>query len=159
MLTVTKDGFTTATRDGIVIQVADKLTLDIKMEIGVSATISIMAGAPVLETGSVSTGSVITSQQISELPLTEGTAYQLATLAPGIGYTGNPLFTGPTSNGNLAAFDQTARPVQIRSHLTVHRIMHLTAASVSHRLPMPCRSSKSRQTPSTRSKVTPPARR
>src|SRR5688572_20619630 len=93
MLTVSKDGFTTATRDGIVIQVADKLTLDIKMEIGVSATISIMAGAPVLETGSVSTGSVITSQQISELPLTEGTAYQLATLAPGIGYTGNPLFT------------------------------------------------------------------
>lgn len=104
MLTVSKDGFTTATRDGIVIQVADKLTLDIKMEIGVSATISIMAGAPVLETGSVSTGSVITSQQISELPLTEGTAYQLATLAPGIAYTGNPLFTGPTSNGNLAAF-------------------------------------------------------
>jgi hypothetical protein len=28
----------------------------------------------------------------------------LATLAPGIAYTGNPLFTGPTSNGNLSAF-------------------------------------------------------
>jgi hypothetical protein len=46
----------------------------------------------------------VTGKQISELPLTEGTAYQLATLAPGIAYTGNPLFTGPTSNGNLAAF-------------------------------------------------------
>ncbi|MGH9970758.1 MAG: carboxypeptidase regulatory-like domain-containing protein [Pyrinomonadaceae bacterium] len=103
-LTVTKEGFTTATRDGIEVRVADKLTLDVKMEIGVAATISIMAGAPILETGSVSTGSLITSQQISELPLTEGTAYQLATLAPGIQYTGNPLFTGPTSNGNLAAF-------------------------------------------------------
>src|SRR5436309_12338579 len=57
-----------------------------------------------LETSTVSTGSTITSRQISELPLTEGTAYQLATLAPGIAYTGNPLFTGPTSNGNLAAF-------------------------------------------------------
>ena len=57
-----------------------------------------------LETGSVSTGTTISTQQISELPLTEGTAYQLATLAPGIAYTGNPLFTGPTSNGNLAAF-------------------------------------------------------
>ena len=49
-------------------------------------------------------GTVVTGKQISELPLTEGTAYQLATLAPGIAYTGNPLFTGPTSNGNLAAF-------------------------------------------------------
>jgi hypothetical protein len=57
-----------------------------------------------LETGSVNTGATVTSRQISELPLTEGTAYQLATLAPGIAYTGNPLFTGPTSNSNLAAF-------------------------------------------------------
>ncbi len=104
MITVTRDGFTTATREGIEIRVADKLTLDIKMEIGVSATVSIVTGAPILETGSVSTGTLVTSQQISELPLTEGTAYQLATLAPGIAYTGNPLFTGPTSNGNLAAF-------------------------------------------------------
>ena len=104
MITVTKDGFTTASRDEIEIRVADKLTLDIKMEIGVAATVSIVTGAPILETGTVSTGSLITSQQISELPLTEGTAYQLATLAPGIAYTGNPLFTGPTSNGNLAAF-------------------------------------------------------
>lgn len=71
-LTVTKENFNTAVRDGIQVRVADRLTLDVK--------------------------------QISELPLTEGTAYQLATLAPGIAYTGNPLFNGPTSNGNLAAF-------------------------------------------------------
>lgn len=104
MITVTKQGFTTATREGIEIRVADKLRMDVTMEIGVSATISILAGAPILESGSVSTGSLISGQQISELPLTEGTAYQLATLAPGIAYTGNPLFNGPTSNGNLAAF-------------------------------------------------------
>lgn len=103
-LTVTQQGFTTARREGIEIRVADKLTLDVTMQIGVTETITTVADAPVLETGSVSTGSVISSQQISELPLTEGTAYQLATLAPGIAYTGNPLFTGPTSNGNLAAF-------------------------------------------------------
>ncbi len=39
------------------------------------------------------------------MPLTDGTAYQLATLAPGISFTGNPGVGGsPTSNGNLAAF-------------------------------------------------------
>jgi hypothetical protein len=103
-LTVTSRGFNTAVREGIEVRVADRLTLDIQMEVGVVEAITTVASTPTLETGSVSTGSVVTSQQISELPLIDGTAYQLATLAPGIAYTGNPAFTSPTSNGNLAAF-------------------------------------------------------
>ena len=104
-LTVTQQGFKAAQRENIELRVADKLTLDVKLEVGAATeSIQIVGSSPALETGSVSTGTVISSQQISELPLTEGTAYQLATLAPGIFYTGNPLFTGPTSNGNLSAF-------------------------------------------------------
>ena len=103
-LTVTKENFNTAVRDGIEVRVADRLTLDVQMEIGVTAMVTTIASGLTLETGMVNTGTVVTGKQISELPLTEGTAYQLATLAPGIAYTGNPLFTGPTSNGNLAAF-------------------------------------------------------
>ena len=103
-LTVTQQGFNTAVREGVEIRVADKLTLDVPMEIGVAATVTTIAETPVLDTGTVSTGTVVTSKQISELPLAEGTAYQLATLAPGVSYTGNPAFVGPTSNGNLAAF-------------------------------------------------------
>lgn len=103
-LTVTQQGFNTAVREGVEVRVADKLTLDVPLEIGVAATVTTVSETPVLETGTVSTGTVVTSQQISELPLAEGTAYQLATLAPGVAYTGNPAFVGPTSNGNLAAF-------------------------------------------------------
>ena len=103
-LTVTKENFNTAVRDGIQVRVADRLTLDVQLEIGVTAMVTTVASGLTLETGMVNTGTVVTGKQISELPLTEGTAYQLATLAPGIAYTGNPLFTGPTSNGNLAAF-------------------------------------------------------
>lgn len=103
-LTVTKENFNTAVRDGIEVRVADRLTLDVQLEIGVTAMVTTVATGLTLETGMVNTGTVVTGKQISELPLTEGTAYQLATLAPGIAYTGNPLFTGPTSNGNLAAF-------------------------------------------------------
>src|SRR5207248_4898759 len=92
------------TREGIEIRVADKLTLDVSMQAaGVTGMVTVVS-TPALETGSVSTGTSIERRQIAELPLTEGTAYQLATLAPGIAYTGNPLFTGPTSNGNLTAF-------------------------------------------------------
>ena len=103
-LTVTKENFNTAVRDGIQVRVADRLTLDVQLEIGVTAMVTTVASSMTLDTGSVNTGTVVTGKQISELPLTEGSAYQLATLAPGIAYTGNPLFTGPTSNGNLAAF-------------------------------------------------------
>ncbi|HEX8889402.1 MAG TPA: TonB-dependent receptor [Pyrinomonadaceae bacterium] len=111
-LTVTKEGFNTAVREGIEIRVADKLTLDVKMDVGVSATVTTVTDTPVLETGSVSTGTVINSRQVSELPLSEGTAYQLATLAPGVAYTGNPMFTAPISNGNLAAFRSNGAPAQ-----------------------------------------------
>src|SRR4026209_2955532 len=102
-LTVTKENFNTAVRDGIQVRVADRLTLDVQLEIGVTPMVTTVASGLTLDTGTVNTGTVITGKQISELPLTEGSAYQLASLAPGIAYTGNPLFTGPTSNGNLAA--------------------------------------------------------
>ncbi|HEX8072335.1 MAG TPA: carboxypeptidase-like regulatory domain-containing protein [Pyrinomonadaceae bacterium] len=106
-LTVTSQGFSTAVREGVEVRVADKLTLDVPLQVGgLSDVVTTVASTtPALETGSVSTGTTVTTQQIAELPLTDGTAYQLATLAPGIAFTGNPGVGGsPTSNGNLAAF-------------------------------------------------------
>ena len=103
-LTVTSQGFNTAQRTGIEIRVADRLTLDVQMQVGVADTVSVVDTAVALETGSVSAGTVVESRQISELPLIDGSPYQLATLAPGVAYTGNPAFTGPTSNANLASF-------------------------------------------------------
>ncbi|HEV8366400.1 MAG TPA: carboxypeptidase-like regulatory domain-containing protein [Pyrinomonadaceae bacterium] len=101
---VAAQGFNNQTREGIEVRVADKLTLDLQMQVAsVGEMVTITSGLA-LETGSVNTGSVISSRQISELPLIDGAAYQLATLAPGVVYTGNPAFTSPTSNGNLAAF-------------------------------------------------------
>jgi len=104
-LTVSADGFAPATREGVQISVSEKRTLDIPMQVtGVGETVMVVGSSAALETASVSTGSVISSKQISELPLIDGSPYQLATLAPGITYTGNAAFTSPTSNGNLAAF-------------------------------------------------------
>jgi hypothetical protein len=111
-LAVTAQGFSPVTRDGIEIRVADKLTLDVQTQAaGVTGMVTIVSDTA-LETGSVSTGAVIERRQIAELPLSEGTAYQLATLAPGVVYTGNPQFTAPISNGNLAAFRSNGAPPQ-----------------------------------------------
>src|SRR2546421_6985861 len=111
-LLVTKEGFKVEAREQIEIRVADKLTIDVQLQTGsVSETVTVVSNA-VLETGSGSTGAVIERKQIAELPLSEGTAYQLATLAPGVVYTGNPQFTAPISNGNLAAFRVNGAPAQ-----------------------------------------------
>src|ERR1044072_587801 len=105
-LTVTAQGFSNATRENIEIRVSEKLTLDVPMSVtGVGETVTTVASTTTLEIGSVTTGTTVSQRQINELPLIDGSPYQLATLAPGISYTGNPsVGYSPTSNGNLAAF-------------------------------------------------------
>lgn len=97
-------GFKTSTRESVEVRVDDHLTIDFKLEIGNSAEVTVVAGDEMLERGSVTTGILISSRQVQELPLPEGAVFTLATQSPGINYTGDPNFTGPTANGNLAAF-------------------------------------------------------
>jgi hypothetical protein len=94
--------------------VADKLTLDLQMQVAMRCEMVTVTSGLALETGSVNTGSVITSRQISELPLIDGAAYQLATLArvlftPAIRRLQSELQTAP-----LLRFAQTAALVLIR---------------------------------------------
>lgn len=103
-VSATGTGFKTSTRENLGVKVDDRLTVDFKLEIGSTAEVTIVATDEVLERGSVTTGLVVSSRQIGELPLAEGAPYVLATQAPGVVYTGDPNFTGPTANGNLAGF-------------------------------------------------------
>jgi hypothetical protein len=103
-LTVTMQGFNTAQKEGIEVGVSNKLTLDITMEVGVVESVTTVTSTPLIEAGTANIGQVVNSRQISELPLGDGTAYTLAILAPGITYTGDPKFSRPMDNANLAAF-------------------------------------------------------
>ena len=103
-LTATAANFKTAVRENILLNVDDRLTIDVQLEIGLTTEVNVVADTEVLEQGSVTTGTLVTQRQVEELPLAEGAPYTLATQAPGINYTGDPNFQGPTANGNLAAF-------------------------------------------------------
>jgi hypothetical protein len=103
-VSVTGEGFKTSLRENVELKVDDRLTIDFALEIGTQAEVNVVAETEILERGTVTTGTVVSERQITELPLSEGAAYNLATQAPGVSYTGNPNFTGPTANGNLAAF-------------------------------------------------------
>lgn len=103
-LGATASGFKTTTVQNVAVKVDDKLTVDLALQVGTAAEVNIVANADVIEQGSVTTGTLVTQRQIEELPLAEGAPYTLATQAPGIVYTGDPNFQGPTANGNLAGF-------------------------------------------------------
>lgn len=103
-VSATGDGFKTSVRENIELKVDDRLTIDFQLEIGTAAEVNIIANDDLIERGSVTTGTVISNRQVEELPLPEGAVLTLVTQAPGVVYTGNPQFTGPTANGNLASF-------------------------------------------------------
>ncbi len=103
-VSATGDGFKTSSRENLQVNVDDRLTIDFVMEIGTSAEVNIIADSELLERGTVTVGTAVSQRQIEELPLAEGAPYTLATQAPGIVYTGDPNFQGPTANGNLAGF-------------------------------------------------------
>lgn len=103
-VSATSSGFKTTSREKIELGVSDRLTIDLQLTIGTATEVNIIADEELLDKTSVTTGLTINSRQVEELPLPEGAVLTLATQAPGINYTGNPQFTGPTANGNLAAF-------------------------------------------------------
>ena len=103
-LSATANGFKTSVRESLELKVDDRLTIDFQLEIGAAAEVTVVAGEALIERGSVTTGTVISNRQVEELPLPEGAVFTLVTQAPGVAYTGNPQFQGPTANGNLASF-------------------------------------------------------
>lgn len=83
--TVTAPGFKTEQRSGITLQTADNKQLDVQLEVGsASQSVEVTAEAPLIDTTSATSGTVITSEEISEMPSQSHVATLLATLSPGV---------------------------------------------------------------------------
>jgi outer membrane receptor protein involved in Fe transport len=81
-LQIEANGFKKMVRSGIVVQVADRLGIDLKLEIGsVSETVSVTAQAPLVHTEDTQTGEVINYKMIQDLPQYGRDALQLVALA------------------------------------------------------------------------------
>ncbi|MEJ7712901.1 MAG: hypothetical protein WKF84_24420 [Pyrinomonadaceae bacterium] len=84
---------------------ASTATFDVSLEVGqVGETITVNADAPLLEPDTASRGQVIENARISELPLVGRNPLNLATLAPGVTFNGNPQFNRPFDNGDNVNF-------------------------------------------------------
>jgi hypothetical protein len=83
--TITAPGFKTESRQGITLQTADNKQIDVQLEIGSSSeSVQVTAEAPLIDTTSATSGTVITKEEITEMPSQSHVATLLATLSPGV---------------------------------------------------------------------------
>jgi len=106
-ITVEAPGFKTQTQGTVRLEVQDRLRLNFDMAVGsVNENVVVTAEAPALQTETSSLGQVVSSKQITELPLNGRDYIQLATLSTGVvrtssGTNGN---TGGSSTGGTNSF-------------------------------------------------------
>jgi hypothetical protein len=78
-------GFKKTVNSGIDLHIGDKLVIDLKVEVGnVSEVVTVTGETAQVETRSSDVSSLVTSKQVTELPLNGRNYAQLVTLVPGI---------------------------------------------------------------------------
>ncbi|MBV9443108.1 MAG: carboxypeptidase regulatory-like domain-containing protein [Acidobacteriaceae bacterium] len=82
---VNASGFKSEERRNIELQASDNRQFDVQLQLGSSAqTIQVTADPPLIDTTSATVGTVITEQEINDLPSQSHVATLLATLSPGV---------------------------------------------------------------------------
>jgi trimeric autotransporter adhesin len=99
---VVAPGFKRIEQRGVVVATQAIVTLDFSLQLGaVTEQVDVTASAPLLQTGDASTGQLIDSQQITDLPLLGRNPFLTGKLAQSVVFAGNPQFTRmQDQNGN-----------------------------------------------------------
>src|SRR4051794_18347487 len=96
---VTKEGFSVLRRDGLVLRVGDRLSLDLDLKIGdVSQAVEVTAAAPLLQSSRGTASFVVEQQKVVKLPLDGRNFVPLIALSPGVNLPPGNLF--PRVNGS-----------------------------------------------------------
>ncbi len=110
-LTAEAAGFKRYVQDGFRVSTSERLPLDIKLDVGqVTETVTVTAEAALLETASASSGQVITTRQIENLPMNGRTPLSLAQIAFGVVPTSDPRFQRPFDNAGPSDFSMGGAP-------------------------------------------------
>jgi len=94
-LSVTAPGFKAMERSGILLQAGDNKQLDSQLEVGsTTQSVEVTAEVPLIDTTSATSGTVVTTREITEMPSSSHVVTLLAVLSPGV--------TAQDQNGNVA---------------------------------------------------------
>lgn len=98
-------GFKKYAQEGIQIGTNQRLTQDIKLEVGAQTeSVTVTADASLLSTATASVGQVISSNMVENIPMNGRTPLTLAQLAFGVTPASDPRFTRPFDNAGPSGF-------------------------------------------------------
>ena len=102
---VTSQGFKKALRSDVEVRVADRLDIDIMMELGASEQqVTVTSEIPLLNAESASLGTVVDSKRVSELPLSYGNPFLLIGLTAGVTFNGSVRLDRPFEPTHIVNF-------------------------------------------------------
>jgi len=103
VVTVTQPGFKTYRRENVILEVGRTVGIDINLEVGqLSESVNVTAEAAVLETQTASRVGVVTTTQVSELPLNSRNPFMLGSMMSGVTFRGAAIWQRPFDNGAIA---------------------------------------------------------
>ncbi len=104
-------GFKSFVREGIEVQVQDRIQVDVLLEPGVvTETVQVRAESPLLETSTASVGEVVDQMKIINLPLNGRNPYLVARIVPGVQPTDERSFARPFDNGATSNISMGGNP-------------------------------------------------
>lgn len=112
-----KQGFKKIQQTGITLQVDQRISLNLQLEVGaVAESIDVFAEAALVDAGSATVGKVIENRRIAELPLNGRNALALVMLTPGVKSQAGPTNSGFADRGiALSAMSINGGPSSLNS--------------------------------------------
>jgi hypothetical protein len=98
-------GFKKYVRDGIEVRVADRLEVNVALEVGAAAeSVTVTVESPLLVTTTASMGAVVDSKRVASLPLSYGDPFLLIGLTPGVTFNGSIRLDRPFEPTHIVNF-------------------------------------------------------
>src|SRR5262245_34153726 len=130
-VTVELQGFRKYVRKDVQVRIADRLELDVVLEVGGAVEqVSVTAASPLLETTNASLGNVLDSRRIAELPTPHGDPYALIGLAAGVSYTGSVRLDRPFEPTHIVGYAMDGTRGN-RSDLTIDGVPSTATANAN----------------------------
>jgi hypothetical protein len=98
-------GFKKVVRGGIQVRVADRLDVNIELPIGSAGqAVTVTAETPLLNTESASTGTIVDSKRVTDMPIAYGNPFLLIGSAAGVAFTGDARLDRPFEPTHIVGF-------------------------------------------------------
>src|SRR5882672_2278257 len=113
---IERSGFKTATKKGVVLDVAGEVVTNLALEVGAAATeVTVTGDAPVVNTTNGTLGGLVDEQKIDELPLNGRNYLDLTLLQPGVSQATTVINLGGGTQG--AIYSSNGAPIISNSFL------------------------------------------